>query len=363
MPIYMDRHDVSETITAEDIAQLHKEDLKIQDKFDCKALTYWFDEKRKNAFCLMEAPDASAIHELHKQAHGEVPNRIIEVDANIVESFLGRIQDPEKEKNETLNIIRDGAFRIIMVIALKQSSPLQSADENFTTSFKKFSNKIIDTLNANEGKIVTQSLHHYLISFTSASNAIHTALNIQSLFKDFHKDVQHNIKLKIGLSAGLPVTKQPSFFEDAIKLAERVCGFIKNEIIISSQVRELYENENADALNKTNILFLTKADENFIMQLMDYIDACWNDINLQVDDFTKTVHCSKSQLYRKLIALTGYSPNSFIKEYRLKKALQLLNNNAGNISEIAFETGFSSPSYFSKCFQKKYGCMPSQFLA
>ncbi|HYJ65639.1 MAG TPA: helix-turn-helix transcriptional regulator, partial [Parafilimonas sp.] len=203
----------------------------------------------------------------------------------------------------------------------------------------------------------------YLISFTSASNAMHAATSIQSLFKNFNKNIQHNIKLKIGLSAGLPVTKQPSFFEDAIKLAERVCGFIKNEIIISSQVRELYENENADTLTKTNIFFLAKSDENFITQLMDYVDACWNNINLKVDDFSKPMHCSKSQLYRKLTALTGYSPNSFIKEYRLKKALQLLNNNAGNISEIAFETGFSSPSYFSKCFQKKYGCMPSQFLA
>ncbi len=359
----MDRHDVSETVTAEDIAQLHQEDLKIQDKFDCKALTYWFDEKRKNAFCLMEAPDASAIHALHKQAHGEIPNRIIEVDAGIVESFSARLEDPEKEENETLNVIREGAFRIIMVIAFKQSSPLQSADENLTSSLKNFSNKIIDTLNANDGKIVTQSSYHYLISFTSASTAVHAALNIQSLFKDFHKDVEHNIEFKIGLSAGVPVTKQPSLFEDAITLAKRMCGVVKGEIIISSQVRELYENENAGALSKANIFFLTKADENFITQLMDYVDAHWNNINLQVDNFSKPVHCSKSQLYRKLIALTGYSPNSFIKEYRLKEALKLLNNNAGNISEIAFETGFSSPSYFSKCFQKKYGYMPSQFLA
>jgi len=359
----MDRHDVPETITAEDIAQLHKEDLKIQNQFNCRVLTYWFDEKRKNAFCLVEAPDSNAIHEMHNHAHGEVPNRIIEVDASIVESFLGRIEDPEKEKNETLNIIREGAFRIIMVIAFKQSSPLKSADENLNSLFKQFSNKIINTLNANDGKIVTQSLYHYLISFTSASNAVHAASDIQSLFKNYKEGVQHNIELKIGLSAGLPVTKQPSFFEDAIKLAERVCGIVKGEIIISSQVRELYENENAGALSKANIFFLTKADENFITQLMDYVDVCWNDINLQVDDFSKPVHCSKSQLYRKLIALTGYSPNSFIKEYRLKQALKLLNNNAGNISEIAFETGFSSPSYFSKCFQKKYGCMPSQFLA
>jgi len=47
MPIFMDRHDVSETVTAENIAQLHQEDLKIQDQFGCRGLTYWFDEKEK----------------------------------------------------------------------------------------------------------------------------------------------------------------------------------------------------------------------------------------------------------------------------------------------------------------------------
>ena len=65
MPIYMDRHDVSETVTAENVAQLHQADLKIQDQFGCRGLTYWFDEKRKNAFCLIEAPDARAIHKMH----------------------------------------------------------------------------------------------------------------------------------------------------------------------------------------------------------------------------------------------------------------------------------------------------------
>ena len=356
----MDRHDVPEKITAEDIAQLHREDLKIQDKFNCKALTYWFDEKRKNAFCLVEAPNANAIHAMHKQAHGEVPATIIEVNAGIVESFLGRIQDPEKGKNETQAIIREGAFRIIMVIELKPSGPLHGADENLAASSSEFSNKVIDTLTAHAGKLVTQSLYYYLVSFTSASNAVHAASGIQSLFKEFKKDMLHNLKLKTGLSAGLPVTKRPSFFEDAIKLAEHMCEIIKGEIIISARVRELYENENAGMLNKTNIFFLTNADENFVTQLMEYVDTCWNNINLKVDDFSKQMHCSKSQLYRKLTALTGYSPNSFIKEYRLKEALKLLNNSDGNISEIAFKTGFSSPSYFSKCFQKKYGCMPSQ---
>ena len=109
MPIYMDRHDVSETVTAENVAQLHQEDLKIQDQHGCRGLTYWFDNKRKTAFCLIEAPDKKAILKMHNKAHGQVPNSIIEVDASIVESFLGRIENPKKAKNTVLNIINDPA--------------------------------------------------------------------------------------------------------------------------------------------------------------------------------------------------------------------------------------------------------------
>ena len=105
MPIFMDRHDISDAITAENVAQLHQEDLKIQDQFGCRGLTYWFDRKRKTAFCLIEATNKNAILRMHNQAHGQVPHEIIEVEPSIVESFLGRIEDPEKAKNTELNII------------------------------------------------------------------------------------------------------------------------------------------------------------------------------------------------------------------------------------------------------------------
>ncbi|WP_410267563.1 helix-turn-helix domain-containing protein [Cyclobacterium sp.] len=69
---------------------------------------------------------------------------------------------------------------------------------------------------------------------------------------------------------------------------------------------------------------------------------------------------SKPQLYRKISALTGRSPVSFICDIRLQKALSLLKENKYNISEIALEVGYNNPSYFSKCFNEKYGVNPSQ---
>jgi AraC-like DNA-binding protein len=71
---------------------------------------------------------------------------------------------------------------------------------------------------------------------------------------------------------------------------------------------------------------------------------------------------SQSQLYRKAIALTGLSPNLLLKDFRLEKALDLMKRKRDNISEITFDAGFTSPSYFTKCFKKKYGLLPMTYL-
>lgn len=142
-----------------------------------------------------------------------------------------------------------------------------------------------------------------------------------------------------------------------------MCDLVRGEMIVSSEVKDLYKSENSNSFIKgKSIVTLTRESEKFVTLLMDYTDTSWNKPNLKVDNFTKPVGCSKSQLYRKMMLLTGASPSTFLKEYRLNKALKLLVKNAGNISEIAFETGFSTPSYFTKCFKKKFGVLPARYL-
>ena len=359
MPIYMDRHDVSEAVTAELIAQLHQADLKVQDQFGCRGLTYWFDDKRKTAFCLIEAADSQAIHDMHKQAHGEVPHSVIEVDPNIVESFLGRIEDPEKAKDTKLNIINDPAFRTIMVIALSPLTPKGNGTPHRSPS-NDYSDRVLEVLNSHDGSLVKQTGDQFLASFKSVSKAVDAALEIQAKLK---KDKHDNVLVKIGLAAGSPVTKKQLIFEDTIKLAERMCKIIKGEIIVSSEVKDLYKSENSNAFVKgRNVSTLTRDDEQFLNHFSDFIESTWTNANLKVDDFSKPMGSSKSQLYRRITFLAGKSLNAIVKEYRLSEALKLLNKRSGNISEIAFETGFTSPSYFCKCFQKRYGYSPSDYL-
>jgi AraC-like DNA-binding protein len=107
---------------------------------------------------------------------------------------------------------------------------------------------------------------------------------------------------------------------------------------------------------------LSLTDERFLSVLMDYVEREWRNTTLNIDLFIKDLGYSKSKLYRSMIPLTGKSPNTFIKEYRLNKALQLLNNQVLNISEIAYETGFNSPAYFTRAFKKKFGLLPTNFM-
>lgn len=362
MPIYMDRHDISEEVTAENVAQLHQADLKIQHKFNCKGLTYWFDGERKTAFCLVEAPNKEAIKKMHDHAHGEVPNRIIEVDDSVVESFLGRIEDPEKSQNTELNIINDPAFRTIMVAGIKRLSLKDSASKQLNLMIHDHNKSIVKILNKFKGSIVKQKLDYFLTSFDSVTNAVLCALEIQEIL-NINNTHGSDIKINIGLSAGVPVTEKEGIFEDTIKMAERLCDVVKGQIVISSEVKDLYESENLNiAIDEKLVHALNPADEKFISILMDFTEREWCNTTLNADDFSKCLGYSKSQLYRKMIAITGTSPNSFIKEYRLNKALKLLNKRIENISEIAFETGFNSPAYFSKCFQDTFGILPSNYI-
>lgn len=363
MPIYMDRHDVSKTVTAENVAQLHQADLKIQDKFKCRGLTYWFDENRKTAFCLIEAPNKEAIKEMHDQAHGEVPHRIIEVDEHIVESFLGRIEDPEKAQKTELNIINDPAFRVIMVI--ETGTYLSRLEANqFSVFSQKFHHSVAKTLKKYNGRLVKKDNYNYLVSFKSVTNAVFCALNIQQKFKYVTPKFDSTYRiLKIALSSGIPVTDKEIIFEEVITLAKRMCEFVEGKLVISSEVKELYESENRKLIiNESVIRAIKPSEENFLNQLIDFIENNWNRPNFNVDDFSKDMGLSKSQLYRKLVKLTGKSANNFVREFRLHKALALLHKQKGNISEISYETGFNSQAYFSKCFKDKYGMLPSKYL-
>jgi Protein of unknown function (DUF4242) len=119
MPIYLDRHDLS-GLTAADIAEAHRKDLELQDAYGVRFLTYWFDQARGTAFCLIESPDIDTAMRVHHDAHGGVATHVIEVPLSAVEAFLGRVADPPPSVPEGDPV--DGAFRAIMFTDIVDST-------------------------------------------------------------------------------------------------------------------------------------------------------------------------------------------------------------------------------------------------
>jgi signal transduction histidine kinase/DNA-binding response OmpR family regulator len=108
---------------------------------------------------------------------------------------------------------------------------------------------------------------------------------------------------------------------------------------------------------------VSSIDEEFITELQGTIEKNLSDPEFTVEELGKKLYMSRASLYRKIQALTGESPNHFIRNYRLKRAAQLLKENFGNVTEVAFEVGFSSSAYFTKCFKEQFQQLPSSFQA
>lgn len=102
-------------------------------------------------------------------------------------------------------------------------------------------------------------------------------------------------------------------------------------------------------------------DEVLLHKVLIYIEEHVQDSDLKIEDICQAIGLSRAQLYRKMKALTGYSMNDLIKEIRLKRAQQLLQDHKFQINEIAYMVGFNDPEYFRKSFKAKIGCSPSAY--
>lgn len=99
-------------------------------------------------------------------------------------------------------------------------------------------------------------------------------------------------------------------------------------------------------------------DDSFVDKFVKIVEANISDENLSVDYMSDQLCLSRTQVYRKIKALTGYSPVELIRVIRLKRASVLLNTTDKSISDISYTLGFGSPSYFTRCYREYYGETP-----
>ncbi|MFT4532912.1 MAG: AraC-like DNA-binding protein [Saprospiraceae bacterium] len=103
------------------------------------------------------------------------------------------------------------------------------------------------------------------------------------------------------------------------------------------------------------------AENVFIQKKSTIVEKYLEDLEFNVEQFCKEIGMSRSQLHRKITALTGLSPNKFIRHIRLRKAKLLLQNPELTINAIAYKTGFNGQNYFGRMFKSEFGMSPMEW--
>jgi AraC-like DNA-binding protein len=362
MPIYMDVHYIP-GVAAFDVAEAHQKDLHIQAHHHCTCITYWVDVPRGAVFCLINAPDKGTVVDMHKKAHGLIPHKILEVSEDVVESFLGRIHDPEDAiiTDKGLKIFSEPAYRVLLVAetidhVLLRHRLGQEASEKLLIGQQE---ALRESVSQHGGRVVEHHGGGWVASFASAAGAVGCGLDIASRLPetDRQKDV-----LRLAVSGGDPVEGSDRLFGDALQLARRLCNLrTGGRVALSVSVKNLLEPDFCPRHGK-QLTLLAQKDENLMNVVSDNLEKYCQDPAFGVEQFARVTTMSKSHLYRKTMELWDMSPNDLLRRFRLDKARELLRKQTTSISGVTFDSGFTSPSYFTKCFKETFGVLPAAYL-
>ncbi|KAA3952258.1 response regulator [Bacteroides ovatus] len=144
----------------------------------------------------------------------------------------------------------------------------------------------------------------------------------------------------------------------ATYLKTRVASLLRQR----KALQELYMNRLMEGKNTSSPDPLTPSqpqitpyDEQFMKKVMAYMEEQMDNAELTIDEFAEQLMLSRTIFYRKLKSIVGLTPVDFIREIRIKRAVQLIDSDEYNFSQVAYMTGFNDPKYFSKCFKKVIG--------
>jgi class 3 adenylate cyclase len=246
MPLYMDIHELPEGTTAEDIAKAHEKDVETQRKYGVEYRKYWVNESGKKVFCLADAPSAEAAACVHREAHGMVAEKIIEVEPAVAEVFLGGT-----ETNPAGAVLmpggavdeRDPGIRTILFTDIVDSTALtQIMGDEAAMDLLDLHNTVVRNALADlGGREVKHTGDGIMASFVSAAAAVKCAAQIQrELSKHEQEQPKRAIRIRIGAAAGEPVEHHDDLFGATVQLAARLCAHASPEqILVSNAIAEL----------------------------------------------------------------------------------------------------------------------------
>ena len=246
MPLYMDIHELGD-VSAEDVAKAHVADLEAQEKYGVNYLKYWVNEKCGKVFCLVEAPNAEAANSCHREAHGLVARKIIEIQPELADGFLGRDIETDAAGAVLLPAgggdARDPGIRTVLFTDIVDSTTLTHSlgDEAALGLFGVHDTIVRDALSALGGREVKHTGDGIMASFVSAVGAVRCAIQIQrELARHEEANPERPLKVRVGAAAGEPVEQNNDLFGSTVQLAARLCDHARPEqILVSNAIAEL----------------------------------------------------------------------------------------------------------------------------
>jgi class 3 adenylate cyclase len=232
----MDRHDVPGA-SAEEIAAAHAQDVGVQSAHGVRYLTYWFEPESGSVFCLAEGPSRDAVEQVHRESHGEIASQIIEVEPGPVQAFFGAVPEHPVGRAYT-----ESAVRAVLFTDICGSTEMTErlGDDGAMGLLREHDAIVRDALAQHTGREVKHTGDGIMASFSSVSSAVESAIAIQRRLMERGHASDARLDVRIGISAGEPVSDNEDLFGAAVQLAARLCSCSEPRgITVSVAVREL----------------------------------------------------------------------------------------------------------------------------
>ena len=244
----MDIHEIPGGVTAEDVAKAHAHDVEVQGKYGVSYHKYWVNEKAGKIFCLCHAPNAEAASQVHREAHGLVAEKIIQVEPDVAELFMGG-----SEVNSAGAVLlpgadadaRDPGIRTILFTDIVGSTSLtrRLGDEAAMEMLEVHDSIVRNALADLGGREIKHLGDGIMASFVSAAAAVKCASRVQrEIARHRRENKDRPLSVRLGVAAGEPVEHHNDLFGCTVQLAARLCSHAQEEqILVSNVVAELCE--------------------------------------------------------------------------------------------------------------------------
>lgn len=244
MPLFMDIHRNVRGATPEEIAAAHQADVKAQAAYGVKYLRWWFNRDAGSIYCLVDAPNDRAAMDVHREAHGLLPDEIIPVEPGVVEELIGPDEHGAAVREEPVaRISADSAFRTIVFTDLEGSTGMTQrlGDEAALELLQRHDELMEDCLGRHDGRRVKHTGDGLMVAFGSVAKAVQCMIEMQRALVDYNERQPETVlRARMGAAAGEPVEHHNDLFGATVQLASRLCDYgTPGQILVPGVVRDL----------------------------------------------------------------------------------------------------------------------------